>query len=343
MTVLDPVAQAIRALAERRDLSADESHRAFAQVMAGEATPIRMAAMLMGLRAKGETADEIEGAARALRGAMVRVSAPPGGPLVDTCGTGGGSLGTFNISTAAALVAAGAGARVAKHGNRSFTSRSGSADVLEALGVRFPADASEATRLLETCGMTFLFAPNFHPAMRHVAPVRRELGLTTIMNLLGPLANPAAAPRQVVGVPDRGRAPLIAGALKRLGSEHALVVHARAGMDEISPVGATDVWEVHHGSVREWTFEPDAWRLPTGSLEELAGGEPDQNARLVEAVVQGRDRTVRRAAVVLNAAAALLVTGVASSWNEAIESAQASIDERRASRVLAKLRTSPAA
>jgi anthranilate phosphoribosyltransferase len=343
MTVLDPLAQAVRILAERRDLSAEESHRAFAQVMAGEATPIRVAALLMGLRAKGETADEIEGAARALRGAMVRVNVTPGGPLVDTCGTGGGSVGTFNISTAAALVAAGAGARVAKHGNRSFTSRSGSADVLEALGMKIPTDGEQAARLLDSCGMTFLFAPNFHPAMRHVAPVRRELGLTTIMNLLGPLANPAGAPRQVVGVPDRGRAPLIAGALARLGSEHALVVHARAGMDEISPVGATDVWEVRDGSVREWTFEPDSWRLPAGSLEELRGGEPDQNARLVEAVVQGKDRSVRRSAVVLNAAAALLVTAVASSWRQAIERAQASIDEGRAARVLATLQASTAA
>src|SRR6266850_292480 len=199
--------------------------------MRGEATPAQIAALLMGLRVKGETPDEVAGAARALREAMVRVDAA-GPHLVDTCGTGGGAVGTFNISTAAAFVAAGAGATVAKHGNRSFTSTCGSADVLEALGVGIGLDAPGAARVLREAGIAFLFAPTFHPAMRHVGPVRRELGITSVMNLLGPLANPAGARRQVVGVADRERAPLMADALARLGAVHAMVVHGRVGMDE---------------------------------------------------------------------------------------------------------------
>ena len=220
--------------------------------MQGGATPAQVSALLMGLRVKGETAAEIAGAARALRGAMVRVEVDLP-HLVDTAGTGGGTVTTFNISTGAALVAAGAGATVAKHGNRSYTSRCGSADVFEALGVSIALDAAAAARVLREAGVAFLFAPNFHPAMRHVAPVRKELGVTTLMNLLGPLANPAAARRQVIGVADRERGPLMAQALAALGTDHALVVHGRVGMDEISPVGETDVWEVRESQVKSWT------------------------------------------------------------------------------------------
>src|SRR5438309_1666932 len=238
-----PLQQALVALANRQSLSESLAAAVFGVVMRGEASPAQIAGLLVGLRVKGETPDEVAGAARALRAAMVHVDAD-GVHLVDTCGTGGGAVGTFNISTAAAFVAAGAGAIVAKHGNRSFTSRCGSADVLEALGVGIGLDAPGAARALREARVAFLFAPNFHPAMRHVGPVRRELGIPSIMNLVGPLANPAGATRQVLGVAERDRAPLLAGALARLGAQHALVVHGRVGMDEISPTGVTDVWEV---------------------------------------------------------------------------------------------------
>src|SRR5437879_3703493 len=250
-----PLLEAIAALADRRSLTESQTTAVFATVMQGAATPAQIAALLMGLRTKGETADEVAGAARALREAMVPVQAA-GDHLVDTCGTGGGTVPTFNISTAAAFVAAGAGASVAKHGNRSFTSRCGSADVLEALGVPISLDAGDAARVLREACITFLFAPNFHPAMKHAAPVRRELAIPSIMNLLGPLANPAGVRRQVVGVADRDRAPLVAGALARLGAEHALVVHGRVGMDEISPQGITGVWEVRGGQVSTWELDP---------------------------------------------------------------------------------------
>src|SRR5881398_2762997 len=250
-----PLLEAIAALANRRSLTESQTTAVFGTVMRGEATPAQIAALLMGLRVKGETADEVAGAARALRAAMIPVEAA-GDHLVDTCGTGGGTVSTFNISTAAAFVAAGAGASVAKHGNRSFTSQCGSADVLEALGVHISLDAGDAARVLREACITFLFAPNFHPAMKHAAPVRRELAVPSVMNLLGPLANPAGVRRQVIGVAERDRAPLIAGALARLGAEHALVVHGRVGMDEISPQGITDVWEVRDAQVSTWELDP---------------------------------------------------------------------------------------
>ncbi len=339
MPQLDAVSRAIRALADRHDLDFDLARDAFAQVMAGEATPVQTAALLMGLRSKGETADEVMGAAVALRGEMVRVTTARLDGLIDTCGTGGGRLTTFNISTAATLVAVGAGARVAKHGNRSFTSRSGSVDVLEALGVPIPQDAKEAARSLDRHGMAFLFAPLFHPAMRHVGPVRRELGLTTIMNLVGPLANPAGVRRQLIGVPDASRAPLLAGALAKLDCERAFVVHARAGMDEISPVGPTDVWEVTAGEVRTWVFEPEAYGLPQGDLADLAGGTPEENAVIVEAVVRGEDqRSLRYAAVAINAAAALVAAGVVRDFKDGVAAARTSIAGGAAFGVLEALR-----
>jgi len=335
----DPVSRAIHALADRHDLDAGLAADAFAQVMAGDSTPVQTAALLMGLRAKGETAAEVVGAAVALRAEMVRVTPATLDGLIDTCGTGGGHLGTFNISTAATLVAVGAGARAAKHGNRSFTSRSGSADVLEALRVPIPQNAADASAVLERCGMTFLFAPLFHPAMRHVGPVRRELGLTTIMNLVGPLANPAGVRRQLIGVPDVSRAPLMADALAQLDCERAFVVHARAGMDEISPVGPTDVWEVNQGGVCRWVFEPEAYGLPSGDLSELAGGEPADNARIVEGIVRGDEvTTVRYAAVVINAAAALVAAGVAAGFKDGVAAAGAAIASGKAQGVLEELR-----
>ena len=312
------VRDAIATLADGGSLTDAHAAEVFAVVMRGEATPAQIAALLMGLRVKGETADEVAGAARALRAAMLRVEAQ-GAHLVDTCGTGGGAVPTFNISTAAAFVAAGAGAAVAKHGNRSFTSKCGSADVLEALGVRISLDADDAARVLREACITFLFAPNFHPAMKHAAPVRRELAVSSVMNLLGPLANPAGVRRQILGVADRRRAPLMAAALARLGVDHAWVVHGRIGMDEIAPHGISDVWEVRPDGVTEWQLDPARYGLGSGDIGALAGGEPADNAARIERLLaDGRNDTAGSAALLLNAGAAIYVAGVASSYEDGI-------------------------
>jgi anthranilate phosphoribosyltransferase len=306
--------------------------------MRGEASPVQVAAMLMGLRAKGETAAEVAGAALALRCAMTRLETTDPDVLVDTCGTGGGRVGTLNVSTAAAFVAAGAGVPVAKHGNRSYTSKCGSADVLEALGIDIDLEPSAAARVLAAAGLTFLFAPTYHPAMRYVAPVRKELGVPTIMNMLGPLANPGGVLRQVVGVSDPSRAELMAGALSVLGTRHALVVHGSVGMDEISPTGPTLVWEVEDGHVRTWELYPAAYELECPDLDGLTGGGPAQNAERTERLLQGRESRVVRCAVLLNAAAALYVSANNWSFEEAVIRAMTSLDTGAAAGVLGKLR-----
>lgn len=333
-----PLLQAIAALASRRSLSVAEASAAFGVVMRGEATAAQTAALLMGLRVKGETADEVAGAAAALREAMVRVDGADD-HVVDTCGTGGGTVPTFNISTAAAFVAVGAGASVAKHGNRSYTSRCGSADVLEALGVRIMLDAREAARLLREVRVTFLFAPNFHPAMKQAGPVRRELAVMTVMNLLGPLANPAGVRRQVVGVADPERAPLVAAALAQLATEHALVVHGRVGMDEISPEGVTDVWEVRDGRVTTWQIDPGRHGLAVADAAVLAGGDPAANAGRIERLLAHPDGDAPgAAAVALNAGAAIYVAGMASSYRDGVQRAREVLWSGAAREALERLR-----
>jgi anthranilate phosphoribosyltransferase len=333
-----PLQQAIAAVADRRSLSEPQTTEAFGAVMRGEATPAQIAALLMGLRVKGETPEEVAGAARALRDAMVRVEAH-GAHLVDTCGTGGGTVSTFNISTAAAFVAAGAGAVVAKHGNRSFTSQCGSADVLEALGVRISVDAADAARVLREACVTFLFAPNFHPAMKYAGPVRRELGVASVMNLLGPLANPAGVRRQVVGVADADRAPLMAGALARLGAEHALVVHGRVGMDEIAPQGITDVWEVRAGGVRTWEIDPADHGLAIDDVAGLSGAAPPANAARIERLLgDGRDDTAGLAALLLNAGAAIYVAGLVASYGDGVARAREIVRAGKGREALERLR-----
>jgi len=337
-----PLRQALNALAHRQSLTEDLTAQVFGVVMSGEASPAQIAALLMGLRAKGETADEVAGAARALRAAMLPVGAT-GPNLVDTCGTGGGTVPTFNISTVAAFVAAGAGATVPKHGNRSFTSKCGSADVLEALGVRIVLDAPTAARVLKEARVAFLFAPNFHPAMKHVAPVRRELGVPSVMNLVGPLANPAGVRRQVIGVADPDRAPIVADALVRLGAEHALVVHGRVGMDEISPLGVTDVWEVRDGAVRSWEIDPERYRLGISDAGLLKGGDPAENAGRLERILgSGDGDTAGLAAVLLNAGAAIYVAGIASSYAEGLGRAREVVASGAARAALDRLRKATA-
>jgi len=335
----DPLVDALRALAGGDRLTEAQVTAAFTVLMQGEASAERAAALLMGMRVQGERGPEVAGAARALRAVMRSVRLPATMRAVDTAGTGGGLVGTFNVSTAAAFVAAGAGVPVAKHGNRSFTSKCGSADVFEALGIDLAAQAEHAERLIPEVGMAFLFAPAFHPAMRFVAPMRRELAVPTVMNLVGPLANPAGVDRQVVGVADRQRAPVIADALRRLGAKHALVVHAEAGMDEISPSGGTLVWEVREGKVTEWELDPRDFDAAWDDLDALAGGEPTDNARRIERLLESPAQDpAGRAAVLLNAGAAIFVGGAAGSFDEGVRLAENAMRAGKGAAVLAAMR-----
>jgi anthranilate phosphoribosyltransferase len=319
--------------ADPRELTA-----AFDVVLSGDATPAQIAALLIGLRVRGETAAELAAVVRSFRSAMVHLPADRPDELVDTCGTGGGSINTFNISTAAALVAAGSGIRVAKHGNRSFTTQCGSADILEALGVSIEAPVSTMAAALADAGVVFMFAPLMHPAMRHVGPVRRELGVHTVMNLIGPLANPAGAGRQVVGVSDARRLPLIAGALAELGAVHALVVHGE-GMDEISPFADSAVIEIRDGAMKEWKITPKRYGFGSGSVDQIAGGPPAQNATMVLDVLRGEGNAPSTAAVVLNAAAAFYVGGVAPTFDDGVSAAAAAIESGAGLVALDRLRS----
>ncbi len=334
----EPLKLAVRALAFGESLDASLAADAFGVIMRGDATPAQIGALLMGLRVKGEQINEVAGAARALRGAMVLLDADDRSELVDTCGTGGGSVTTFNISTAAAFVAAGLGVRIAKHGNRSFTSQSGSADVLEALGIPLDATVDVMSSALREAGIVFMFAPSMHPAMRFVGPARRELGVPTVMNIVGPLANPAGAGRQVLGVADRNRLQLLAGALAELGSERALVVHGAPGLDEISPLGDTQVIEVRDGELRSWTISPSDVGLRAVDPADLAGGTPQVNAALIEEVLSGGGPIGAQAAVAMNAAGALLVSGKVASFAEAYDAAQAGLRSGIGLTALARLR-----
>ena len=320
------------------DLTAAEAEGAFATIMSGEATPVAMAAFLIALRTKGVVPSEIAGGVRALRRAMRPVAAERAHELVDTCGTGGGGVRTFNVSTAAALTAAAAGVRVAKHGNRSFTSQSGSADVLEALGVRIELTPEQMGRVLAETGIVFMFAPLLHPAMRHVGPVRAELAVPTIMNLLGPLANPAGVTRQLVGVSDPSWLELVAPALRELGHRRAMVVHGEPGMDELSPAGTTTVADLRGGGITTYLVRPADLGLERGSLDALAGGTPAENAAVIMDVLEGRRRDSARSFVLVNAGAAIYVAGLADSLRQGVAMAAEAIDRGRAARKLAELR-----
>ncbi len=333
-----PLHAAIRRLAAGESLARDEASAAFGCVMRGEGTDALVSALLMGLRVKGETPEELAGVATALRDAMTVLRADAPEMLVDTCGTGGGTLTTFNISTAAALLAAGAGVRVAKHGNRSFTSKSGSADVLEALGVRIDIPVPRMGEVLDGAGIVFMFAPSMHPAMRHVGPVRRELAIQTVMNLVGPLANPARAGRQVIGVADQRRLGLIGGALQALGTTHSLIVHGAPGLDEVSPLGSTTVLELVDGEARSWMLEPERLGVPAVAESDLAGAEPADNARVVTEVLGGRGRPGAIAAVTLNAAAAIYVSGIASDFPAALAIAREALRDGAGRDALERLR-----
>lgn len=326
-------------VAEGYDLTADEAEGAFDRFMDGSATEIQMAGLLVGLRAKGLAPSEVAGGVRALRSAMVPVHAAEPDLLVDTAGTGGGTVTTFNISTAAAFVVAGAGVPVAKHGNRSFTSRSGSADVLEALGVTIDLSPERMGEVLAEAGIVFMFAPLLHPAMRHVGAVRKGLGIRTLMNILGPLTNPAGARRQVIGVADEPLLELVPQALAELDHLRALVVHGSAGLDEVSPLGPTRVAELKDGELNYYDLELENVGFSAVEAAEIAGGEPRDNARIVQSVLAG-DAGAPRTVVVLNAAAALLVADRATDWPAAVALAEEVIDSGAARAALERLRVS---
>jgi len=318
------IQDALSALLDGRDLDRDEARHVMGSIMDGEATPAQIGGFLVALRLKGETAEEIAGCAEAMREHVLAVK-PQRGDLVDTAGTGGDGARTFNISTAAALVAAAAGAGVAKHGNRAVSSASGSADVLEALGFSLELEPERIERSIDELGFGFLFAPTHHPAMRHAAPVRRELAARTVFNVLGPLTNPAGTRAQVVGVYAPELVPTIADVLLSLGATRAFVVHGAGGVDELSPAGPNLVCEVADGEVRRREIDPLELGVPRCAPEELGGGEPEDNARTIREIFAGADGG-RRDAVLLNAAGAIAAAGHAKDLEEGLGIAREAID-----------------
>jgi anthranilate phosphoribosyltransferase len=326
---------ALASVCSRVDLSVEEAAVAIEVMMRGDAPPVQVGALLAALRTKGECIDEIVGGAQAMRAHAEAVTSARS-PLVDTCGTGGDGGRTFSISTAAALVAAGAGAAVAKHGNRAASGRFGGADVLEALGVAVDLPAADVGRCLDQVGMAFLFAPRLHPAMRHVAAIRRDLGVRTVFNLLGPLTNPAGVRRQVIGVSSPEALALVAGALVRLGCEHALVVCSRDGLDEISLASPTDAIEVRDGDQHGRVLEVASFGLEPAPLEKLLARDRDDAARIVTEVLAGREGPASDV-VVANAAAALYVAGLAADLRAGADRARAAIRSGAARGILAEL------
>ncbi len=322
--------RALSRIAAHEALTADESAEAMRQVMSGEATPIQLGGLLMALRTKGETVDEIEGFARTML-AFANPVRPPS-PVVDTCGTGGDRSGTFNISTVAAIVVAGAGVPVAKHGNRAASSQCGSADLLEALGVRIELEPEGVERCLAEAGIAFMFAPVFHPAMRHATPVRRELRVPTVFNFLGPLTNPAGPYAQVVGVSDPRMVPLMAEVLARRGVR-ARVFRGADGLDELTTTGPSTVYDVADGGVRQSTFSPEDFGVSSASPEDLLGGDVDRAVEVARSILGGEPGP-KRDVVLVNAAAALEVAGSAPSFAEALDLAARSIDSGAAAATL---------
>jgi anthranilate phosphoribosyltransferase len=325
------VTRALDAIAAGRDLTEEEAASVLAEIMAGEVSHVQIAGILIALRTKGETVEEVAGLARTMRALAVPVVVERAG-LVDTAGTGGGRS-TFNVSTTAALIAAGAGCAVAKHGNRSATSRSGSADLLEALGARIDLSPADVASCIEAVGFGFMFAPGHHQATRFVMPVRRDLGVRTIFNLLGPLTNPAGARRQLVGVADPAHLETIAGALARLGVDRALVVSSEDGLDEISTSGRTRIIEVNGEVIESYSVTPDDLGVTSANGDGFAGGDPDHNAAVTRAVLGGEDRPERDLALV-NAGATLYAAGNAPTLAEGVDAARAAVDDGRAAATL---------
>ena len=329
------IREAIEKLTRGVDLTEEESAQVMEEIMTGEATPAQFGAFVIALRLKGETVDEMTGLATVMRAKSLKVDYQ--GPSVDTCGTGGDDRGTFNISTVAAFVVAGAGIAVAKHGNRAMTSKSGSADVLEQQGIKIDLGPEGVKRCMEEAGIGFMFAPRFHPAMKFAVQPRREIGVRTVFNILGPLTNPAGAKAQVLGVPTDAVGEKMVQVLQRLGSERVLVVHAEDGLDEISLNGNTNVWKLRDGAISSYQISAGDLGLGTASLDALAGGSVEENSETLTAVLSGASGP-RRNVVVANAAGGILAGGKAADLREGVRVALESIDSGNAMKKLEKLR-----
>ncbi|MFC1949066.1 anthranilate phosphoribosyltransferase [Chloroflexota bacterium] len=328
------IKEAIASLIDGRSLTMDEAAQVMEEIMGGEVTPAQFGAFVTALRLKGETAEEIAGLAKTMRAKAVPVIINE--PVVDTCGTGGDGSATFNISTAAAFAVAGAGLKVAKHGNRAMSSRCGSADVLEALGVKIDLTPEQVKQCLEEVGMGFMFAPSFHPAMKFAAAPRREIGVRTVFNIIGPLTNPAGARAQVLGVADGSLVRKLALVLKNLDCNHALVVHGRDGLDEITITGKTSVCELKDGNIKRYTISPEDFGISRASPESLKGGTAEENAALLRSVLSGTPGP-RRDAVVMNAAAALVAGDRAKSLQQGVNLAREALDSGSAMAKLEQL------
>jgi anthranilate phosphoribosyltransferase len=325
------IREAIAAIVSGKSLQMAEAAAVMREIMEGEATPSQLGAFLVALRIKGETPQEIAGMAQVMREKALKVQVA--GTLIDTCGTGGDGKNTFNVSTAAAFVAAGAGLKVAKHGNRAASGFCGSADVLEALGVKIDLPPEGVQRCIEDVGVGFMFAPVFHPAMGHAAPVRRELGIPTIFNVLGPLTNPAGAQSQLLGVANTQLGERMAEVLRLLGIHHALVVHGEDGLDELTLSGKTSGWEVLDGVIHSWTLPVDQTGLPRATIEDIRGGAKEDNAATMRRVFQGEKGPVRNV-VLLNGGAALVVGDRADTVRQGVEMAAEIVDSGKALRKL---------
>jgi anthranilate phosphoribosyltransferase len=334
------IKEAIALLVDEHSLSMEQAAEVMEELTEGQVTPAQFGAFVTALRMKGETPDEIAGLAGVMRAKSIRVKTT--GPVIDVVGTGGDNSGSFNISTAAAFVAAGAGIKVAKHNNRAMTSHCGSADVLEALGIRIELDASQVEECLEKVGIGFMFAPGFHPATKFAVAPRREIGIRTIFNILGPLTNPALVETQVIGVPTTELGEKIAQVLYRMGSRHSLVVNGLNGMDEITISGGSQVWELHDGEITSYQVSPEDFELTSAGIETTRGGTPQENATMLRSVLSG-NKGPHRDVVLMNAAAAAVVGGRTGSpaglaaLKEGMVIAQESIDSGQAREKLEKL------
>lgn len=330
------IKEAIKKVVDNIDLSTDESAAVMGEMMSGEATPSQIACLITALRMKGETADEVTGFASKMRENAVKINTKYS-DIIDTCGTGGDFSGTFNISTVSAIVAAAAGVRVAKHGNRSASSKCGSADILEAMGVKIDLPPDKVKQSIEEVGIGFIFAPNFHPAMKYAGPSRKEIGIRTIFNILGPLTNPAGAKYQLLGVFSEKLTELMSMVLQNLGSTEVMVVHGMDGLDEITVTDRTKISHLKNGNIKNYFIEPKNFRMNRHAKEELVGGTVNDNIKITNDILKGVEKGAKRAIVLLNTAAALVVAQIAKDMNEGIEKAKASIDSGAAFKKLEEL------
>jgi len=332
---IDMIKDSIKKIVDKIDLAQDEAYTVMGEIMSGEATPSQISCLITALRMKGETVDEVTGFAKKMRENAVKI-APKVDNLMDTCGTGGDFSGTFNISTVSAIVAAAAGAKVAKHGNRSASSKCGSADILEAIGVKIDLPAEKVERSIEEIGIGFIFAPNFHPAMKYAAPSRKEIGIRTIFNILGPLTNPASAKNQLLGVFSEKLTEFMALVLQNLGSKEVMVVHGMDGIDEISVTDKTKISHLKNGLIKNYSIEPKNFKMNRFAREEILGGTVNDNINITNSILKG-EKGPKRDIVLLNSAAALLVSHVANDMNEGIKLAVEAIDSGNAYNKLEEL------